>query len=66
MDLLYAQVTLRVIGGGSRSDLEDMNRVIAAHKLRPVIDRVFPFEEALAAADHLKSGAHFGKVVISH
>ncbi|MEV4021083.1 NAD(P)-dependent alcohol dehydrogenase [Nonomuraea angiospora] len=66
VDLLYAQVTLRVIGGGSRSDLEDMNRVIAAHKLRPVIDRVFPFEEALDAASYLASGAHFGKVVISH
>jgi len=31
-----------------------------------VIDRVFPFEEALAAASYMASGAHFGKVVISH
>ncbi|MEU8148960.1 zinc-binding dehydrogenase [Nonomuraea sp. NPDC048901] len=43
-----------------------MNRVIAAHKLRPLIDRVFPFEQALNAASYLASCAHFGKVVISH
>jgi len=40
--------------------------MIAAHRLRPVIDRVFPFEEALDAVSHLAGGAHFGKVVISH
>lgn len=66
VDLLYSAATLRVIGGGSRSDLEDMNRVSTAHKLRPVVDRVFPFEEALDAACYMGSGAHFGKVVISH
>ncbi|MFE2990601.1 NAD(P)-dependent alcohol dehydrogenase [Streptomyces sp. NPDC059262] len=66
LDFTYSGATLRAIGGGSRSDLEDMNRVITAHQLRPVIDRVFPFEEALDAAAHLASGAHFGKVVISH
>ncbi|MEV1247968.1 zinc-binding dehydrogenase [Nonomuraea sp. NPDC049750] len=37
--------------------------MITAHKPRPVIDRVFPFEEALDAASHLATGAHFGKVV---
>ncbi|MEV6153247.1 zinc-binding dehydrogenase [Nonomuraea sp. NPDC052129] len=66
LDFTYSGATLRAIGGGSRSDLEDMNRVITAHKLRPVIDRVFPFEEALDAASYLAGGAHFGKVVISH
>ncbi|GHA70078.1 MULTISPECIES: zinc-dependent alcohol dehydrogenase family protein [Streptomyces] len=66
LDFALSGATLRAIGGGSRSDLEDMNRVITAHKLRPVIGRVFPFEEAPAAASYMGSGAHFGKVVISH
>jgi NADPH:quinone reductase-like Zn-dependent oxidoreductase len=43
-----------------------MNRAIALHRLRPVIDRVFPFERALDAYRHFESRAHFGKVVISH
>ncbi|WP_246097103.1 zinc-dependent alcohol dehydrogenase family protein [Streptomyces botrytidirepellens] len=66
LEFTASGATLRTIGGGSRSDLENMNRVISAHKLHPVIDRVFPFEEALDAASHLVSCAHFGKVVITH
>jgi len=66
LDFTYSGATLRAIGGGSRSDQEDMNRVIAAHKLRPVIDRIFPFEEAPDAVSYLGTGTHFGKVVISH
>jgi NADPH:quinone reductase-like Zn-dependent oxidoreductase len=49
---------------GSRQDFEQMNAFIAKNKLKPVIDRVFTFEEAPAAFEYLKSGSHFGKVVI--
>jgi NADPH:quinone reductase-like Zn-dependent oxidoreductase len=42
-----------------------MNRAIELHGIRPVIDRVFPFEETKEAYRYLKSGAHFGKVVIA-
>jgi NADPH:quinone reductase-like Zn-dependent oxidoreductase len=49
---------------GSKEMFERMNRAIEAGKLRPVIDRVFPFEDAKAAYRHLQSGQHFGKVVI--
>ncbi|MFF7651708.1 zinc-binding dehydrogenase [Streptomyces sp. NPDC007983] len=66
LDFTYSGATLRAIGGGSRSDLEDMIRVIAAYKLRPVIDRVFPFEEAPVAASSMERGGRFGKVVIQH
>lgn len=49
---------------GSRQMFEDMNRAIEVAKLQPVIDRVFGFDEFPAALDHLKSGAHFGKIVV--
>lgn len=49
---------------GSRDMFEAMNRAIAVHQLRPVIDRVFPFEETHEAYRYMESGAHFGKVVI--
>lgn len=49
---------------GSRADFEALNAFLAAHPVRPVIDRVFPFDEAPAAYDYLDSGALFGKVVI--
>lgn len=57
-------LTLRRIAVGSRSDFEAMNRLIAVHRLRPVIDRVFPVEDAEAAYRHLADNAHLGKVVI--
>ncbi|MDQ0777602.1 NADPH:quinone reductase-like Zn-dependent oxidoreductase [Streptomyces aurantiacus] len=58
--------TLRSISVGSRNDFEQMNKVISQNRLRPVIDRVFPFDEAPEAFSHCEQGSRFGKVVISH
>ncbi|MFD8726949.1 zinc-binding dehydrogenase [Streptomyces sp. NPDC059611] len=66
MPLSLRFATLRAIGVGSRSDLEEMNRVLSQHRIRPVIDRVFPFSDAPQAFDHFAHGSRFGKVVISH
>jgi NADPH:quinone reductase-like Zn-dependent oxidoreductase len=43
---------------------EALVRALEASKITPIIDRVFPFDEARGAYEHLASGAHFGKVVI--
>ncbi len=50
---------------GSRDDFEAMNEFLSKHQLRPVIDRVFSFEEAPAAFAYMESGAHMGKIVIT-
>jgi NADPH:quinone reductase-like Zn-dependent oxidoreductase len=39
-------------------------RDITANKIRPVVDRVFGFEEAKEAYRYLESQKHVGKVVI--
>ncbi len=62
--LLMKNIRLQGIYVGSRLMFENMNRAIDLHKLKPVIDRVFPFEEAIQAYKHLESGSHFGKIVI--
>lgn len=49
---------------GSRADFAVMDQFLAAHSLRPVIDRTFPFAQAAEAYEHLAGGSHFGKVVI--
>ena len=48
------------------SRFKDMNKLIAANpeKTRPVIDKVFPFDDAKQAYAHLESQKHLGKVVI--
>jgi NADPH:quinone reductase-like Zn-dependent oxidoreductase len=58
-------VTLRSIAAGNRAQFLAMNRAIATHWLKPVIDRVFPFEDAQAAYRYYEDGQHFGKVIIS-
>lgn len=57
---------LRIAGiyVGSVQMFEGLVRAVEASKIRPVIDRVFAFDEAKAAYDHLASASHFGKVVI--
>ncbi len=65
MPVLMKNVRVQGIFVGSRAMFEAMNRAIALHKMRPVVDRVFPFADAVAALKHLESGSHFGKVVIA-
>ena len=38
---------------------------IADGRVRPIVDRVFPLEDAAAAHAHLEAGAHTGKVVLT-
>jgi NADPH:quinone reductase-like Zn-dependent oxidoreductase len=58
-------LSVRGIFVGSVAMFEDMNRAIAAHQLRPVIDRVFPFEQSVDALRYLQSAQHLGKIVIA-
>lgn len=57
-------VALQGILVGSRDDFEAMNRALEVSRLKPVVDREFGFDEVHAAFEHLKRGAHQGKVVI--
>ena len=62
--IMRRNITLRGIFVGSREMFEAMNRAIAQHQMRPVIDRVFPFAAARDAYRHLEGASHVGKVVI--
>jgi len=42
-----------------------MNRAISVNRVRPIIDRVFPFADALDAFRYDETGKSFGKIVIS-
>lgn len=48
----------------TRTRFEDMNRLISAQKLVPVIDKVFEFEEAKEALKYMQSQKHNGKIVV--
>ena len=58
---------LRVIGVfvGSCEMFENMNAAIERSGIKPVIDRTFGFNEVQEALSFMKSGEHFGKIVVS-
>jgi NADPH:quinone reductase-like Zn-dependent oxidoreductase len=64
MPILMKNVRVQGIFVGSREMFEAMNRAIAVNRLRPVVDRVFPFAEAVQALRHMESASHFGKICI--
>jgi NADPH:quinone reductase-like Zn-dependent oxidoreductase len=64
MSILMKAIRLQGVYVGSRSMFESMNAAISLHKIKPIIDRVFGFEEAQDALRYMESAQHFGKIVI--
>lgn len=62
--ILMRSVRVQGIFVGSREGFEAMNRALAVHQIRPVIDRVFPFDRAREALRTMAEGRHFGKICL--
>ena len=65
MLVLLKSICLQGIYMGSRDMFEDMNRALEVSHIKPVIDHVYPFEEAKDAFRYMESAGHFGKIVIT-
>ena len=67
IDLRYVFDRQLKIFGAKMGNLPEMRRVwalVAAGRLKPVVDRTFPLAEAAAAHAYLEGRSHFGKVVL--
>ncbi|MFA7270776.1 MAG: NAD(P)-dependent alcohol dehydrogenase [Sterolibacterium sp.] len=64
--VIARQIRLQGVTVGHRDGFEAMLRAMEMHRVKPVIDRVYPFEELKEALAHVRSGAQFGKVCVSH
>jgi NADPH:quinone reductase-like Zn-dependent oxidoreductase len=62
--IMWINATASGVYVGSREDFEAMNAFISEHEIRPLIDRVFEFDEAPAAYEHMENGDFMGKIVI--
>jgi len=65
LPVVMNNIKLQGIVVGGRKAFIEMNKAIENSKLKPVIDKVFPIEETRQAIEYLKSGSHFGKIVIT-
>jgi NADPH:quinone reductase-like Zn-dependent oxidoreductase len=59
-DATYSFLFMRPDG----AQLRDIGELLASQRIRPVIDKVFPFEQAKEALDYLAQGRAKGKVVV--
>jgi NADPH:quinone reductase-like Zn-dependent oxidoreductase len=63
MPVIFRQTTIRGIAVAPRTSFDRMNPFLDKHGIKPVIDKVYAFDEAVQAFEHLARGP-FGKVVI--
>jgi len=61
---LMQNIRIQGVIVGPRTVFESLLGAIARAELRPVVDRIFPFEEVKEAFAHMESGQHFGKVCL--
>lgn len=65
-ELSRKAIRLTGIRVGNRTSFEAMCRALAGSPLRPVVDSVFAFDDAIEALRHFEQGAHFGKICITN
>ena len=62
--MLMRHLRVQGIFVGSRVMLENMLRAMTTRQIRPVVDRVFAFDELLEGLRHMEEGRHFGKICL--
>jgi NADPH:quinone reductase-like Zn-dependent oxidoreductase len=62
--LFWHQYTILGSTLGNEAEYRETLRVLEEGRLRPLVDRVYPFGEARAALEHLATGQQMGKVVV--
>jgi NADPH:quinone reductase-like Zn-dependent oxidoreductase len=63
MPVIFRQTAIRGIAVAPRASFDRMNPFLDQHRIKPIIDRIYRFDEAVQAYEHLARGA-FGKIAI--
>jgi NADPH:quinone reductase-like Zn-dependent oxidoreductase len=63
--VFWNQYTIMGSTMGNEAEYREVVRVLGTGELRPVVDRVYPLSQALAAFERLEQGAQLGKVVVA-
>lgn len=61
----FRQISLLGTTMGSPADFAGMTAFVAAHRITPVVDRVFPLAATEGALRHMEASAQFGKIVLA-
>ena len=63
-NMVMKDLTIKGIIVGSRRMFEDLIAAMQQHNIKPVIDRVYSFEQVREAIAYMESGDKIGKIVI--
>ncbi|MBL8277051.1 MAG: NAD(P)-dependent alcohol dehydrogenase [Pelomonas sp.] len=65
LPLQFKNASIHGICVGSVEHFEHLNQFMSMHRIHPVIDTAFAFDDVPAAYAHLQSAGHFGKLVVN-
>ena len=65
MPVLQKSIKLQGVYVGSRDMFDAMNAAMEINQIKPVIDKVYPFEQAQDALRCMEAATHFGKIVVT-
>ena len=63
-DIMRKSISMRGIYVGSRTMFAEMIAFMTTHRIAPVIDEIFEFNDARDAFKRMRAATHFGKLVI--
>jgi NADPH:quinone reductase-like Zn-dependent oxidoreductase len=63
--VFFKQLDLRGTTMGTDAELRELLQVVAQKKLRPLVDQVFPLDQAAAAVRRMDEGKQMGKIVLA-
>ncbi|OMH25543.1 NAD(P)-dependent alcohol dehydrogenase [Motiliproteus sp. MSK22-1] len=64
LPILFKKLRLQGIMVGNKKMFENMLAQIIRHKIRPIVDQVFSFEDTAKAFKTMEAANHFGKIAI--
>src|SRR5207249_3593744 len=62
--LFWRQLTVMGSTMSTQKEFEDVMKLVVMGRLKPVVDRVFPLQDARKAHEYLERGDQFGKVIL--
>jgi NADPH:quinone reductase-like Zn-dependent oxidoreductase len=63
--LFTRQLSLMGSYMGTKSELRTVLKLVGQGRLRPIVDKIWPLHDAIAAHNYLEKGKQFGKVVLT-
>jgi zinc-binding alcohol dehydrogenase/oxidoreductase len=63
--IFWNHLDIRGTSMGSPEDFRAMLDLVTEHEIHPAIDRAYPIDDAVAAAERMASAAQFGKIVLT-